>query len=44
MITMEIRTIELDRNDLDKSIEVLSGAAQALQLTRFERLSYRALL
>jgi hypothetical protein len=36
--------IELERNDLDKSIEVLSSAAQALQLTRFQSLSYRALM
>src|ERR1700720_3693041 len=41
---MVIRTIELDRNDLDKSIEVLSSAAQALRLTRFERLSYQSLI
>jgi hypothetical protein len=41
---MVTRTIELDRNDLDKSIEVLSSAAQALRLTRFERLSYQALI
>ena len=41
---MDTRTIELDQNDLDKSIEVLSSAAQALQLMRFERLSYRALV
>jgi hypothetical protein len=41
---MATRTIELDRNDLDKSIEVLSSAAQALQLTRFQSLSYRALM
>jgi hypothetical protein len=30
--------IELERNDLDKSIEVLSSAAQALQLTRYRAL------
>jgi hypothetical protein len=40
---MVTRTVELDRNDLDKSIGVLSSAAQALQLTRFERVSYQAL-
>jgi hypothetical protein len=40
---MATRTIELDRNDFDKSIEVLSSA-KTLQLTRFQRLSYRALL
>jgi hypothetical protein len=37
-------TIELQRKDLDKSIEVLSSAAQALQLTVFERISYRVLM
>jgi hypothetical protein len=36
--------IELAHNDLDKSIEVLSSASQALQLTRFERFSYCALM
>jgi hypothetical protein len=36
--------IELDRDDLDKSIEVLSSAARTLRLTRFESLSYRALM
>ena len=41
---MATRTIELDRNDLDKGFEVLSSAAQALQLTRFENLAYRALM
>jgi hypothetical protein len=41
---MATRTIELDRNDLDKSIEVLSTAAEGLRLTRFERLSYQALI
>jgi len=40
---MDTRTIELDQNDLDKSIEVLSSA-KTLQLTRFQRLSYRALI
>jgi len=40
---MATRTIELDRNDLDKSLEVLSSA-KTLQLTRFERISYRALM
>src|SRR6476660_2265468 len=44
MSAMSTRTIELDRSDLDKSIEVLSSAAQALQLTRFQSLSYRALM
>ena len=40
---MATRTIDLDRNDLDKSIEVLSSA-KTLQPTRFQRLSYRALI
>jgi hypothetical protein len=41
---MMSRTIDLDRNDLDKSIDVLTSAAQALHLTRFESLSYHALM
>jgi hypothetical protein len=41
---MATRNIELDRTDLNKSIEVLSSAAQVLQLSRFESLSYRALM
>jgi hypothetical protein len=41
---MDARTIELDRNDLDKSVEVLSSAAQTFQLTRFESRSYRLLM
>jgi hypothetical protein len=41
---MATRTIELDRNDLDKSIEVLSSAGQEFQLTRFERIAYRSLM
>src|SRR5215470_19261245 len=40
---MATRTIELDQNDLDKTIEVLSSA-KTLQLTRFQRFSYRALI
>jgi hypothetical protein len=38
------RTISLSSKELDSAIEVLSSAAQSLQLTLFERLSYRALL
>jgi hypothetical protein len=34
----------LSPNELERIIEVLSSAGQRLQLTRFERLSYRALL
>ena len=41
---MATRTIELERDDLDKTIDVLSSAAHALQLTRFERFSYRVLM
>jgi len=41
---MATRTVDLERKDLDKSIAALSSAAQAFQLTRFERLSYRALM
>jgi hypothetical protein len=40
---MATRTIELNRNDLDRSLEVLSSA-KTLQLTPFERISYRALM
>jgi hypothetical protein len=40
---MSTQTIELDQNDLDKTIAVLSSA-KTLQLTRFERFSYRALI
>jgi hypothetical protein len=36
--------VALSSNELERTIEVLSSAAQTLQLTRFERLSYRALL
>jgi hypothetical protein len=41
---MDTRTIALDQKDLEAGIEALLSAAQALQLTRFERLSYRALM
>jgi hypothetical protein len=36
--------VKIEREELDKSIEVLSSAAQAPRLTRFETLSYRALM
>jgi hypothetical protein len=36
--------VALSSNELERTIEVLSSAEQTLQLTRFERLSYRALL
>jgi hypothetical protein len=36
--------VALSSNELERTIEVLSSAGQTLQLTRFERLSYRALL
>lgn len=35
--------IALSSNELERTIEVVSSAAQALRLTRFESLSYRAL-
>lgn len=41
---MAARTIALSSEELESTIEVLSSAAQALQLTRFERLSYRGLM
>jgi hypothetical protein len=44
MRAMTTRTIELDRNDLDNSIQALSSVAQALRLTHFEVLSYQALI
>jgi len=36
--------VALSSNELERIIEVLSSAGQRLQLTRFERLSYRTLL
>lgn len=36
--------VALSPNELERTIEVLSSAGQTLQLTRFERLSYHALL
>jgi hypothetical protein len=36
--------VALSSNELERTIEVLSSAGRTLQLTRFERLSYRALL
>ena len=41
---MDTRTTELSAKDLEGNIAVLSSAAQALQLTRFEKISYRALM
>jgi hypothetical protein len=41
---MASRTIDVERNELDKSIAVLSSAAQALKLTRFERLFVKVFL
>jgi hypothetical protein len=43
-IAMDTRTTELSPQDLEGNIAVLSSAAQALQLTRFEKISYRALM
>ena len=36
--------VALSPNELERTLEVLSNAGQTLQLTRFEKLSYRALL
>jgi hypothetical protein len=36
--------VALSSNEFERTIEVLSSAGQTLQLTRFERLSYRTLL
>jgi hypothetical protein len=36
--------VALSPNEFERTIEVLSNAGQTLQLTRFERFSYRALL
>jgi hypothetical protein len=36
--------VALSPNELERTIKVLSSAGQALQLTRFERITYRALL
>jgi hypothetical protein len=41
---MTTRTVEVSSKELESAIEVLSSASQALQLTRFEKLSYRALM
>jgi hypothetical protein len=38
------RTVPVSSNQLDTAIEVLSSAAREFQLTRFQRLSYRALI
>jgi hypothetical protein len=36
--------VALSPNELERTIKVLSSAGQTLQLTRFERITYRALL
>lgn len=41
---MATRTIPLSSKELDSAIEVLAGAGQALQLSRFARFSYYALM
>lgn len=41
---MSTRTIAVSSKELDSAIEVLSNASQQLQLTRFERFSYHALM
>jgi hypothetical protein len=38
------RTVPLSSKELESAIEVLSSAGHALELTRFERLSYHALM
>src|SRR5262245_58756552 len=44
MSAMATRTVEVSSNQLDTAIEVLSSAARDLQLTRFEKFSYRLLM
>src|SRR5262245_52410316 len=44
MSEIATRTVEVSSNQLDTAIEVLSGAARELQLTRFEKFSYRLLM
>jgi hypothetical protein len=41
---MTTRIVELGPKEVEANVEVLSSAAQALQLTLFEWLSYRALM
>jgi hypothetical protein len=41
---MDTRTTDLELNEVERNIKVILRAAQALQLTRFERLSYLALM
>jgi hypothetical protein len=41
---MAARTVAVSSKELDKAVEVLSSASDTLQLTRFESLSYRALM
>lgn len=36
--------VALSPNELERTIAVLSSAGQTLQLTRFERITYRMLL
>jgi hypothetical protein len=44
MNAMSTRTVALSSKELDSAIEVLSSARHALQLTRFQRFSYFALM
>ena len=44
MGAMSTRTVALSSKELDSAIEVLSSARHALQLTRFQRFSYFALM
>jgi hypothetical protein len=44
MSAVVTRTVPVSSNQLDTAIEVLSSAGRELQLTRFEKFSYRALM
>src|SRR5262245_47990954 len=44
MGAMATRTIPVSSKELESAIEVLSNVGHTLQLTRFERFSYRALM
>jgi hypothetical protein len=41
---MSTRTVAISSKELESAIEVLSSAGRAFQLTRFERISYHALM
>jgi len=44
MGAMATRTVAISSKELESAIEVLSSAGRAFQLTRFERISYNALM